>query len=298
MCDDACARGGGTTRQAESLHCAFQVNLLPRGTERHALAKGWVVNLDDLAPSGLKGVNLGTECQPKLQCLLLLGDVLARERPVKNGDGTGEHTLHVLLAGPVLRNLPLLDCHGLDMRDVLDDNRRAGVAAAVRLYPTILGESKAVKLLREILDHVGTFRFSMHKDVEANGFLNSDAVADVLVDFLVVLLLADLSLAELEADGTQLRHLGEATDARGPELRKIQLSCLQSKAGLSGVFAREECLRHDDRLVWNARRGRSLSALGKKHYVGQLLDGKAQSLLELGRERRFCVHIIGKVHQR
>jgi len=184
------------------------------------------------------------------------------------------------------------------MRDVLDNNRRAGVAAAVGLDPAILGESEAVELLREILDHVRAFWFSMDKDVEANSFLDADAIADVFVDFLVVLLFADLSLAELEADGTQLGHLGEAANARGPELRKIQLSCLQSETDLRGVFAREECLGHDDRLVWNAGRGRSLSALGKKHDVCQLLDGKAQSLLELRRERGFRIHVVGQVHQR
>ena len=108
MCDDACARGGGTACKAEGLDCALQVDLLSRSAKRHALTESWVVYLDDLAPSSLKGINLRAECEPKLQRLLLLGDVLARKRPVENSDGPRKHALDVLLAGPVLRNLCVL----------------------------------------------------------------------------------------------------------------------------------------------------------------------------------------------
>ena len=113
MCDDACARGGGTARKAEGLDCTLQIDLLSRGTKRHAFTESRVVNLDDLAPSSLKGINLRSERQPKLQRLLFLGDVLARERPVENSDGPREHALDVLLAGPVLRNLCVGVCVGV-----------------------------------------------------------------------------------------------------------------------------------------------------------------------------------------
>ena len=65
--------------------------------EREALAEGRLVDLDDAAPRLLEVGDLVAEGQRELVGLRLARDVLARERPVEDGDGPREHALDGLL---------------------------------------------------------------------------------------------------------------------------------------------------------------------------------------------------------
>lgn len=77
----------------------------------------------------------------------------------------------------------------------------------VALYPGVLGEDEAVKLFTEVLDHVVSLRFTVHQQVEADLLLEADNSLDLLLDEFIVLILGDLSLAELSTGLTDFLGL-------------------------------------------------------------------------------------------
>ena len=100
------------------------------GGSRHTytLTKSRLIDLDGLDASLLEVDNLVTESERKLLALELTGDIRTRERPVEDGHGAREHTLHGA-AGEALRVAAPAYGHGVGAADVRDNNGRAHVAA-------------------------------------------------------------------------------------------------------------------------------------------------------------------------
>lgn len=71
--------------------------------------------------------NFIAESEGELLGLKLAGKIGARERPVEDSNGTGEHTLHGLL-GQALSVAAPLDSHRAGAADVGDDDGRTDVA--------------------------------------------------------------------------------------------------------------------------------------------------------------------------
>lgn len=69
-----------------------------------------------------------SESESELLGLELTGSVGARERPVEDGNRTGEHPLHGFL-GQTLSVAAPFDSHGTGTADVRDDDGRTDVAS-------------------------------------------------------------------------------------------------------------------------------------------------------------------------
>src|SRR5699024_10801846 len=96
--------------------------------------------------------------------------VVTHEGPLQYSNRAGQHALHRLIGQRLSVFAP---AHGHRPRaaDVTENQRRLDAARTVALYPTILGEGKAVELFAEILDHIVTLRLAMHEHIDTQGLL-------------------------------------------------------------------------------------------------------------------------------
>ena len=94
-----------------------------------------------------------------------------------------------------------MDEHGRATRKTRDEPR------SVALHPSILSEDETVELFTEVLNHVVTFGLPVDEKVEANFLLEADDSLNLLLDEVVVLLLGDLTLAQLGTSLTDLFRL-------------------------------------------------------------------------------------------
>ena len=62
--------------------------------DTYTFTDGRLIDLDSLDASFLKVNDFVAEGKRELTGLDLLGDIRTRERPVEDGDGAGQHTLH------------------------------------------------------------------------------------------------------------------------------------------------------------------------------------------------------------
>lgn len=116
-------RGGESERVNGPLEVVVPVLL----SERETLSDGRLIDLDSLDTSLGEVDDLVSESKSKLLGLNLLGNIGSGERPVEDGDGTGEHTLHWLLGQALSVGGPS-DSHGLRSGDVGDDNGGSDVS--------------------------------------------------------------------------------------------------------------------------------------------------------------------------
>ena len=98
-----------------------------RDERTYTLTKSRLVDLDSLDTSLLKVDDLVAKRESELLALELARDIGTRERPVEDGDGPSEHTLHGL-TGEALRVAAPANGHGLGAADVRNDDGRANVA--------------------------------------------------------------------------------------------------------------------------------------------------------------------------
>ena len=189
--------------------------------------KSRLIDLDDEDAVLLEIDDLVTEGQSELLALDGLVNVDTGERPPQAGDGASKHALHGLLGhrGGVLG---LLDGHGSRARDVTDNDRGTDAARAVGLNPGVGGEDVALEALAKVLDHVVTLRLAVDVDVEVELILDLDGKVDLLLDEVIILLLADLTLGELVALDTNLAGLGERANGGGGEEGKAEVLLLLS----------------------------------------------------------------------
>ena len=133
-----------------------------RDERTYTLTESRLVDLDSLDTSLLKIDDLVAKRESELLALELARDIGTRERPVEDGDGPSEHTLHGL-AGEALSVAGPLDGHGARTADIGDNNGRANVTRTVALNPCVLGEDEAFELFTEVLYHVVTLGFPVDK---------------------------------------------------------------------------------------------------------------------------------------
>lgn len=260
-------RSGETERVDGPLEVRVPVLL----SERKTLSDSWLIDLDGL-DTGLGEVdNLVSESESELLGLNLLGDVGSGERPVEDGDRAGKHTLH-RLGGKALSVGRPSDGHGLGSGNVRDNDRGSDVSGTVRLNPTKLGEDETVQLFTKVLNHVVSLRLTVDEEVKTSLLLEVDGVLDLGLHGLLVLLLGDLTLAELGSGKTDLLGLGERTDGGGGELGEVKVLLLGSSSsgelGLSG----ELLLCDVGNTVSDGRVGSALELSSGSNVLGVLLE--------------------------
>ena len=75
---------------------------------------------------------------------------------------------------------------------------RDSLPRAITLYPCILGEYKSMELFTEVLYHVVTFWFTVHKQVQADFLLETDNLLNFFLDEVIILFLCEFTLPEFE----------------------------------------------------------------------------------------------------
>ena len=200
---------------------------LPLGfPQRKAFAQRRLVDLDHAGAGGLEIGHLVADRQRDLPAGFAARNVVAHERPVEDGDRSGQHRLHRFV-GQRLRVLPPPHRHRQRTRDVAEQDRRAHIARAVGLHPGILREDEAGKLLAKILHHVVAFELAMHEDVEADRFLPADRALGLVLQERPVTDVAQLALAVRRAGFSDFRRLRERADGRGREGRQVEATVLR-----------------------------------------------------------------------
>ena len=174
----------------------------------YTLTESRLVNLDSLDATLLEIDDLVTESESELLALNLTRDIGTREGPVEDGDGSSKHTLHGLL-GNALGVLRPLNGDGAGTADIGGDDGGTDVTRTVALYPTVLSESETVELFTEVLDHVVTLGFTVHKEIKADLLLEANSLLDFLLNEFFVLLVSKFTLAKLQTSRTNFfRFLG------------------------------------------------------------------------------------------
>ena len=120
--------------------------------------------------------------------------------------------------------------------DIRDDDGWADISRAVALNPAVLGEDKAIELFTKVLDHVVPLRFTVHKEIETDSFLEGNNVLNLFFDETLVLFFSDLALAQLGTSATDLLGLREGTDGGGGELGQVQLLFLDLLTSSEGAL--------------------------------------------------------------
>ncbi|GFZ50689.1 LOW QUALITY PROTEIN: hypothetical protein JCM24511_08447 [Saitozyma sp. JCM 24511] len=246
------ARGGEAERVDGPTEVVVPVGL----AEGETLTDGRLVDLDGLDAGVGKVDDLVAEGEGELLGLDLLGDVGTGERPVEDGDRAGRPA----------------DGHGGGAGDVRNDDRGADVTRAVRLNPTELGEDEAVELLAKVLDHVVTLGLAVDEEVEADLLLELARVPDLGLHGLLVLLLGDLTLAELGAGETDLLGLGEGSDGGGGELGEVEVLLLGGTTLGEGSLAGELLLGDAGDTVADGRVRGALKLATGGNVLGVLLE--------------------------
>ena len=165
-------------------------------------------------------------------------------------------------------------------RDVRDNDRGTNVTRAVRLNPSELGEDEAVELLTEVLNHVVTLGLTVDEKVETDLLLELDGVVDLLLHRLFVLLLGDLTLAELGTGDTDLPGLGERTDGSGGELGEVETLLLGVTTGREGRLALELLLGDGSGAVTDSGVGSALKLATGSDVLGVLLESSSLLAVE------------------
>ena len=122
--------------EAEGVDGPVQIGLPFGCAQWQALPQRRLVDLDHAGAGGFEIGHLVADRERDLAAGLAARHIVANERPVQDGDGTGQHRLHRLLRQR-LGVLPPLDRHRLRARDVAEQDRRADVAGSVGLHPAV-----------------------------------------------------------------------------------------------------------------------------------------------------------------
>lgn len=271
-------------REAERVDGPGQV-VVPVGlAQGETFTDSGLVDLDGLDAGVGEVDDLVAEGERELLGLDLLGHVGTGERPVEDGDGTGQHALHGLV-GLLLGVRRPADSHGRRTRDVGHDNGGTDVTRAVRLDPTELSENETVELLAKVLDHVVTLGLTVDKEVEANLVLELARVLDLVLHRSLVLFLGDLALGKLGTGKTDLLGLGERADGGGGELGQVEVLLLGLATGGKGRLARELLLGDGGDTVTDGRVGSALELTTSGNVFGVLLKDLALGAVQGGSER-------------
>jgi hypothetical protein len=270
-------------RQSERVDGPGEV-VVPVGlSEGKTFSDSRLVDLNGLDTGVGKVDDLVSESEGELLGLDLLGDIGSGERPVENGNGTSQHSLHGLVRDLLGVRRPS-DSHGGRSGDVRDDNGGSNVSGSVRLDPTELSEDESGQLFTEVLDHVVSLGFTVDKEVESDLLLEVDGVLDLGLHGLFVLLLGDVTLGELGSGDSDLLGLGEGTDGGGGELGEVEVLLLGLSSGSEGRLSGEVLLGDTGDSVSDGRVGRLLKLSSGSNVLGVL--GKVLSL--------FTVQSLGK----
>ena len=191
----------------------------------YALADSWLINLNRLNTGLLQIHHLIAEGEGELLGLELTRDIGTGEGPVEDGDRTGQHSLHWFLRNALSVAAPL-DGNRVGTADIRDDDGRADISRAVALNPTVLSEDKSIEVFAKVLDHVVPLRFTVDEEIKADPLLEGNDILDLLFDEALVLILGDLTLAQLGTSGTDLLGLREGSDGGSGELGQVQLLLL------------------------------------------------------------------------
>ena len=227
-------RGGG---QAEGSHGPVQVVSVAVGVQGQKLAQGGFVDLDGGDAGSLEVGYLVAQGQTDLVGNLAQGQVVAREGPRDDRDGTGEHALDGLVGQRLGVGGPSHG-HGRGARDVAPQDRRARAARTVGLYPAVARGCEAVEQLGEVLDHVVTLGFAVDEDVQAKLHLQGDDGCDLLAHARLVVRVGEFTARVSGAGLADLGGLRERTDGRRGQRGQVQalgLSGLALQVGLAGA---------------------------------------------------------------
>lgn len=263
-------------------------------SEGKTLSDSGLVDLDSL-DTGVGEVNdLVSEGKSKLLRLNLLGDISSREGPVKDGNGASKHTLHGLLSEALSVSRPL-NGHGRRSGDVRDNDRGSDVSGTVRLDPTELSEDETVELLAKVLDHVVSLGLAVDEEVKTALLLEVNDSLDLVLHSLLVLLLGDLTLAELGTGNSDLLGLGERTDGGGGELGEVEVLLLGLTTGRERRLSLELLLGDGSNSVTDSRVRGSLKLSSGSNVLGVLLeDGTLGTVKSLGKGGNFLTLLLGE----
>ena len=107
--------------------------------------------------------------------------------------------------------------------DIGDDDGRANISRTIALSPSVLGEDKSIKTFAEVLNHVVPLGLAVDEKIKTDLLLEGNDALDLLLDELLILLLGELTLAQLGTRGTDLLGLGEGSNGGSGELGQVQL---------------------------------------------------------------------------
>ena len=102
--------------------------------------------------------------------------------------------------------------HGVLAVHVAIDNGWFDAAAAIALHPSILCKAKSAKLLAEVLHHVITLSFAVHKHIQAKLFLFLNACLDFSSDSEDILRLSNFAFCEIMANLADIGSLRKRAD--------------------------------------------------------------------------------------
>ena len=201
----------------------------------YPLTDSWLINLNGLDSSLLQIYHLISKSEGELFGLELTGDVGAGEGPVKDCDWASQHSLHWLLRNALSVAAPL-DGNRVGAADIGNEDGRANISRTVALNPTVLGEDKSVEVFTEVLNHVVPLGFTVDEEIKADPLLEGNDVLDLLLDEVLVLLLGDLTLAQLGTSSTDLLGLGEGSNGGSRELGQVQFLLLDLLTNSEGTL--------------------------------------------------------------
>jgi hypothetical protein len=219
----SCDAAGG---DAEGARGPVQVAVPGRAPQRQAFAQRRFVDLHDADAGRFQVDCFVADRQRDLQRGGGARLVVAHERPLQDGDRSGQHALHRTRRAALGVGAPGHRHRG-GAGDVAEQHGRLHAARAVGLHPAVGAEGKAVELFAEVFDHVVALGLAVHGDVDAQRFLLAHRMVDLAPHRRFVVKLRQLAAFIGGARGADRRRLREGADGRGRIQRQIEAFLLR-----------------------------------------------------------------------
>lgn len=158
-----------------------------------------------------------------------------------------------------------------------------------------MSEDETIELLAEVLNHVVSLGLAVDEEVKTAFLLEVNDSLDLVLHSLLVLLLGDLTLAELGTGNSDLLGLGERTDGGGGELGEAEVLLLGLTTGRERRLSLELFLGDGSNSVTDSRVRGSLKLSSGSNVLGVLLeDGTLGTVKSLGKGGNFLTLLLGE----
>ena len=191
----------------------------------YTLTDSRLIDLNCLDTSLLQIHHFVAEGEGELLRLELTRNISTGEGPVEDSDRAGQHSLHWFLRHALSIAAPLDGNRG-GTADIGDDDGWANISRTIALNPSVPGEDKSIEMFAKVLNHVVPLGLAVDEKIKTDLLLEGNDALDLLLDELLILLLCELTLAQLGTSGTDLLGLGEGSDGGSGELGQVQLLLL------------------------------------------------------------------------